>query len=311
MSRKASPVVTDLESLVMGLKRLVMGAAIFAAMNTAAEANQCEPQWRAEFDEPLNTELWHYVEGDGCALNLCGWGNGEQQTYDAQQVVVRDGRLQITAQQDAEGIIHSGKITTEGKFVTRFGRIEARVKVPAGRGTWPAFWMMPESADKPWPNEGEIDILEWTGNHPHRVIGAVHFGDVWPDNVHYSETLLTPTNWSEGFHTYGVLWEPGAVHWYVDGRIHGTANADHIAPWRWVFDDSDFHLIVNLAIGGTLGGDVFPEDLPVTMEVDWIRIYDHSCHEGLSATPSIELTDAGETDPAGAGASKETLVAND
>ena len=288
-----------------------VAVALTAVCSAAHSAEHCEPSWQIEFNEPLDTALWNYDEGDGCALNLCGWGNNEQQVYDADQVEVSDGRLKITATVDDDGTIRSGKITTAGKFATRFGRIEARVKVPAGRGTWPAFWMMPDPADRPWPEDGEIDILEWTGNHPNRVIGAVHFGDVWPNNVHYSETLLTPTNWSEGFHTYGVIWEPGAVHWYVDGRVHGTANADHIAPWRWVFDDSDFYLIVNLAIGGTLGGEVAVEDLPTTMEVDWIRIYDHSCHKGLSATPALKTVDADGSQAPNEPSDQRTLVVSD
>lgn len=293
--------------------RVVQLAAALLAVScfSALAAEQCEPQWQMEFNEPLDSALWNYAEGDGCALNLCGWGNNEQQVYDPNHVEVSDGRLKIKAAVDDDGTIRSGKITTAGKFATRFGRIEARVKVPAGRGTWPAFWMMPDPADKPWPEQGEIDILEWTGNQPHRVIGAVHFGDVWPDNVHYSETLLTPTNWSEGFHTYGVIWEPGAVHWYVDGRVHATANADHIAPWRWVFDDSDFYLIVNLAIGGTLGGEVSLEDLPTTMEVDWIRIYDHDCQEGLSVTPSLKFTEFDDPSTPGATTVHGELVTSD
>ncbi len=285
---------------------------MLAAVSLSAQATQqCEPTWQREFNEPLDTTLWNYVEGDGCALNLCGWGNDEQQVYDANQVEVSDGRLKITATVDEDGTIRSGKITTADKFATRFGRIEARIKVPAGRGTWPAFWMMPDPANRPWPEDGEIDILEWTGNNPNRVIGAVHFGDVWPGNVHYSETLLTPVNWSKEFHTYGVVWEPGAVHWYVDGRVHGTANADHIAPWRWVFDDSSFHLIVNLAIGGTLGGQVAKEDLPTTMEVDWIRIYDHDCHAGLTATPSLGMTDFAETKNTSETSAKDAFVTAD
>jgi len=283
VSRKRGPSSVPFEA-----KRVAL-VFMLSVMTPIVWGSQCEPLWQEDFDQPLQPGLWNYVEGDGCSINLCGWGNNEQQTYDAAHVAVTDGTLKIRAAIDSEGTIRSGKITTQGKFATRFGRIEARIKVPAGRGTWPAFWMMPDPTDQPWPNQGEIDILEWTGNHPHRVIGAVHFGDVWPDNVHYSETLLTPTDWSEDFHNYGVIWEPGAVHWYTDGRIHATANADNIAPWRWVFDDNEFYLILNLAIGGNLGGEVVRSDLPVTMEVDWVRIYDQTCQDGLVGPQSAKF----------------------
>ena len=102
---------------------------------------------------------------------------------------------------------------------------------------------MPEDKQLRWPLEGEIDILEWTGNEPHRIIGAIHFGDLPPGNVHYSETLRSPSKWSEAFHTFGVEWSPQRITWYVDGRAHGVATPTETAPWPWVFDDKPFHLI--------------------------------------------------------------------
>ncbi len=255
---------------------------VLMGLTASAQASDCRPVWQEEFNDPLDHTLWNTIEGDGCDLNLCGWGNEEKQTYDADALMVDNGVLKITASVDEAGTIRSGKINTAGNYSTRYGRIEARMRLPAGRGLWPAFWMMPDPHDKPWPSEGEIDILEWTGNEPHRVIGAVHFGDLWPDNVHYSETMLTPSQWSGEFHTYGVIWEPGAVHWTVDGHVHGTANADQIDPWRWVFDDKPFHLILNMAVGGTLGGPVVEDDLPATLEVDWVRVYDHECGQALN-----------------------------
>ena len=83
--------------------------------------------------------------------------------------------------------------------------------LPQGRGLWPAFWMMPKGQQYGWRLEGEIDILEWTGHEPHRIIGAIHFGDQPPDNVHYSETLRAPAVWSRQFHTYGIEWSPRRI----------------------------------------------------------------------------------------------------
>ena len=133
------------------------------------------------------------------------------------------------------------------------------------------------------PLEGEIDILEWTGHEPYRLIGAIHFGDLPPDNVHYSETLRAPAVWSNNFHTYGVEWSRERIAWYVNDRIHGVATPAEIAPWPWVFDEKPFYLIVNMAVGGTLGGEVVPQDLPATVEFDWIRVYPEGCRTGLSS----------------------------
>lgn len=270
-------VSTQFESLGKSVVYRYLYGVLFGVLSTGALGADCEPIWQEDFEGPLNPALWNIIEGDGCDQNLCGWGNSEVQTYDAKAVSVSDGRLSLTAFIDDQGQIRSGKITTEGKRGFRHGVIEARIKLPEGRGLWPAFWMMPEEKNLGWPLEGEIDILEWTGHEPHRLIGAIHFGDLPPDNVHYSETLRAPAVWSGDFHTYGIQWSPNRVAWYVDDRIHGVATPDDIAPWPWVFDDKAFHLILNMAVGGTLGGEVVPADLPATVEFDWIRVYSRSC----------------------------------
>ena len=96
---------------------------------------------------------------------------------------------------------------------------------------------MPEGQQYGWPLEGEIDILEWTGHEPHRIIGAIHFGDLPPDNVHYSEALRAPAVWSGQFHSYGIKWSPKRIAWYVNNRIHGVATPADIKPWPSVFDE--------------------------------------------------------------------------
>ena len=143
--------------------------------------------------------------------------------------------------------------------------------------------MMPEGQQYRWPLVGEIDILEWTGHQPHRIIGAIHLGDLPPDNVHCSETLRAPAAWSGQFHTYGIEWSRERIAWCVNDRIHGVATPVDIKPWPWVFDEKSFYLIVNMAVGGTLGGKVVPEYLPAMVEFDWIRIYAEGCRTGLSS----------------------------
>lgn len=270
------------------LRPLWVSAALLMILVQARAAEHCEPIWADEFSDSLNTDIWNIVEGDGCAEGLCGWGNNEVQWYARDAVAVEDGMLRLSAFTDDQSRIRSGKLTTAGKFSVQYGLIEARMRIPAGRGLWPAFWMMPEDKQLRWPLEGEIDILEWTGNEPHRIIGAIHFGDLPPGNVHYSETLRSPSKWSEEFHTFGVEWSPQRITWYVDGRAHGVATPTETAPWPWVFDDKRFHLIFNVAVGGTLGGEVSPEDLPATLDIDWVRVYPRNCSPTRFSSPFTE-----------------------
>ena len=121
----------------------------------------CEPIWEEDFTGPLDQAVWNVVEGDGCAEGICGWGNNEAQSYDETGVSVSEGVLSLTASIDEQGQIYSGKLTTAGKHSFKYGYIEARIRLPHGRGLWPAFWMMPEGQLDGWPLEGEIDILEW------------------------------------------------------------------------------------------------------------------------------------------------------
>ena len=253
----------------------------------SSQANQgCQLLWEEDFESPLDLDVWNIVEGDGCAQGLCGWGNNEAQLYTPETIVLEDGVLKITAMVDDAGVVRSGKITTAGKAAFQFGRIEARMRLPEGGGLWPAFWMMPDDKRLDWPLEGEIDILEWAGHEPHRVIGALHFGDLPPGNVHYSETLRAPAVWSGAFHNFGVLWSPQHIAWYVDDQVYGVANPKHIAPWPWIFDQQPFHLILNMAVGGTLGGEVVLQDLPATVEIDWVRVFDAECRRDLSLDDS-------------------------
>ena len=250
-------------------------AALALCQNISAENGQCAPTLIENFDGDLNSALWRVVEGDGCDVGLCGWGNSEVQHYAKDAIRVVDGALSITVAENG-GRITSGKLVSEGLFSQQYGRFEARISLPRGRGLWPAFWMMPQSAS-PWPLAGEIDIMEWTGNEPNRLIGAAHFGPLPPNNVHYSETLLVPTPWNEGWHEFAVEWSPSLIQWEVDGRIHGTMAPHNALPHPWVFDQAPFYLILNVAVGGTLGGEVYVQDLPATMLIDWVKAYPFNC----------------------------------
>ena len=123
-----------------------------------------EIEWQLVFEDEfdgnsLDTSKWNIEEGDGCP-DLCGWGNNEQQIYSADNITVADGKLTIEGRQEADGTYTSARINTKGKFDFRYGRIEVSARLPAGRGTWPAIWLLHSdpSVYGPWPVSGEIDI---------------------------------------------------------------------------------------------------------------------------------------------------------
>ena len=165
-------------------KRLLVGMLLLVSRGLQAETACSTPMWQDEFDgDTVDNAKWQFVEGDGCDQDLCGWGNDEKQWYLAKNARIEAGALHITGQRERSHSrwYTSAKLTTQGRFAAQYGRFEARMKIPKGDGFWPAFWMMPKS-DMRWPLAGEIDILESSGHTPEKVLGAIHFGDLWPNN---------------------------------------------------------------------------------------------------------------------------------
>ena len=242
-------------------------------------AQDCpELVWSDEFDgNALSAADWNVLTGDGCDIDLCGWGNNEAQWYQGDNVTVSDGTLKITARRQSVGgrDYTSARLTTKDKQDFRFGHLEARIKLPAGRGLWPAFWML--STDEVyggWPTSGEIDIMEWVGNDPEKLFGTIHFGQPWPNNQFTGSQILQPgESWSEEFHNYAVYWTDSDIRWYVDGYEYSRKTRSDLNGQLWPFDQ-DFHFILNVAVGGTLGGAITNADFPSTMEVDYVRVYE-------------------------------------
>ncbi len=251
---------------------------------SSAACSTAQPQlvWSDEFDgTALNTSNWEYMFGDGCQFgpNLCGWGNQELQWYTSrpENVAVEDGLLKITARQDFwQGReFTSARIRTLNKADFRYGRLEARIKLPRGQGVWPAFWMLPTNSPYgDWPRSGEIDIMEAI-NNDNVVHGTIHFGDPKDD----SGGSLTPAvNISETFNIYAVEWEPDEIRWYFNNQLYHVATS---AEWYSSSTgnpqapfNQDFHFLLNIAVGGRWPGDpdqttVFPQQ----MQVDWVRVY--------------------------------------
>jgi beta-glucanase (GH16 family) len=231
--------------------------------------------WQDEFnvDGAPDTALWSYDIGTGNN----GWGNNELQYYTSrpENIVVENGMLKITAKRElymGAGYT-SAKIVTKGIFEKKYGRFEARIKLPWGKGLWPAFWMLGSNIDEvSWPACGEIDIMEYLGNRPTSVFGTVH-GPGYSGGASISKTYsLTNNRFDNDFHVFGIEWGENYINYYVDDVLYNQITPNDV-PGEWVFNNS-FYMILNMAVGGNLPGSpnqdtVFPQE----MLVDYIRVY--------------------------------------
>ena len=175
------------------------------------------------------------------------------------------GMLIIEARKEArEGREYtSARLKTEGKKTFTYGRVEARMKLPYGKGMWPAFWMLGGNS---WPDTGEIDIVENLGREPSIAHGTIHgpgySGAAGPAG---SYTLPGSAAFSDDFHLFAIEWESNAIRWYVDDTLYSTKTPADISGKTWVFDHG-FFIILNLAVGGEWPGNpdgttVFPQRL--------------------------------------------------
>lgn len=240
--------------------------------------------WSDEFNgTSLNTSDWNYNIGDGCP-NLCGWGNGELEYYtnSTDNVDVDNGILTITAIRETTGgsEFTSGKIDTRNKHNFKYGRFEARMRLPEGYGLWPAFWMLRPNTN--WPQTGEIDIMEYRGDLTDEVDGTLHYGSSWPNNQWDGTKYTTPVDLHTDFHEYAVEWDINGIKWFVDGILfkEETKSPNSLNPqstddpWPW---DEDFYIILNLAVGGWYAGGPSANDVQLTkptFEIDYVRVYD-------------------------------------
>ena len=238
--------------------------------------------WSDEFDGvQLDPYVWFFESGDGSQYGIPGWGNNELQWYLPDSAELSNGRLIITARRESQGgkDYTSARINTRDRFAFRYGRIEARIRLPGGQGLWPAFWLMPQDDTYgTWAASGEIDVMEAVnlgasgGNVVH---GTIHYGGEWPDNVYTGSQYLVATDATDDFHDYALEWDETEMRWYVDDILYAaqnswsTASAAFPAPF-----DQPFYVLLNVAVGGNFpgppnAGTVFP----VTMEVEFVRVY--------------------------------------
>lgn len=224
--------------------------------------------------DQLDMNIWDYEIGTGAD----GWGNRELQYYTdrPENIKVEDGILTITARQESfQGSGYtSARILTKDKYSQRYGRIEARMKMPWGRGLWPAFWMLGENIDEVgWPQTGEIDIMEYRGQDPTIVHGSVH-GPGYSAGEAVTKTYnLENDRFDTDFHVFGIEWGENYINYYVDDFLYNRITPEDVTG-EWVFNEP-FYMLINMAVGGTFVGSPSPQTVfPQTLEVDYIRIYE-------------------------------------
>jgi beta-glucanase (GH16 family) len=228
--------------------------------------------WHDEFDgDIIDRANWTFDLGAG------GWGNGEAEYYTSrpENARVENGKLTIEARQEKyEGSYYtSARLKTQGLQSFQYGRIEARLKVPAGAGVWPAFWMLGADFDgKNWPDCGEVDIMEYIGKEPDLIMGTLH-GPGYSGALGFSKWNRQKYNIADDFHTYAVEWEPDRVTWFYDGAEYFTVTPADVGDRKWVFEHP-FFIILNLALGGQLAGPIgLQTAFPAQLQVDYVRVF--------------------------------------
>lgn len=233
--------------------------------------------WSDEFDYTglPDPDKWDFETGGN------GWGNNEKQYYtsgDTSNAIVKDGKLSIIVRKEKKGNSDytSARLTTKGKAKWKYGRIEVSAKLPEGRGLWPAIWMLNGNIDKvEWPECGEIDIMEHVGYERDSVLGTVH-------TQAYNHLIGTQKTGKtfiahpyDQYHTYAIEWSPEKIDFFVDDKKFFQFRNEHKSVAEWPFD-SPFYLILNVAVGGNLGGKqgIDATIFPATYDIDYVRVFE-------------------------------------
>lgn len=249
---------------------------LFEKINQSPTAQGWKLFWSDEFNTLglADNSKWKYDTGGH------GWGNNELQNYtyaDTSNAIVKNGVLHITALRKTVGTnaYTSAKLITKEKQLFKYGRIEVNAKLPAGRGIWPAIWMLGDNIHEAgWPLCGEIDIMEHVGFNKDSVFGSVHTQSY--NHIAGTQTTkgLFISNTYTAFHTYGIEWTPEKIEFFIDRNKYLQFQNQHKTNKEWPFDNP-FYLILNVAVGGNWGGQKGIDEtiFPATMQVDYVRVY--------------------------------------
>ncbi len=275
MSRNKLALIT-IQIAVLAL----ISIAITPSSNAASAPLAKKYLWQVEFNgkagQAPSSKFFKFNTGGG------GWGNSEEQFYvNTRKTSATDGngKMVFTASKISYDLPSSDKyfpykyksarIYTNGKVSFKYGRMEARIKLPPGVGTWPAFWMLgTDIGNNTWPDCGEIDIMEAKGSLPYTTFGTIHGpGYSGGGGISGGTTLQTPL--TEEYHVYAINWKPNSIEWYIDDQLYHSITKDQVAN-EWVFNKR-FFLILNLAMGGLFTGEIDPSIEETKMYIDWIR----------------------------------------
>ncbi len=291
--------------LLTGIALIVIVAGVIqpARRAQAQSGNSWNLIWSDEFNGTVgsapDSSKWNHDTGGG------GWGNNEREDYTAStnnafitsDSGAQDGKaLVIRAIKGADGNTcwygpcqyTSARLLTSGIFTFKYGKFEARAKMPIGQGMWPAFWALGDNVNDPtvgWPKSGEIDNMETIGSDITNNHGSIH-GPGYSGGSDRTAIYTLPggAKYSDAYHVFTVEWYPTEIDWFVDGTLYETRTPADVTPNTWVFDHP-FFLIANLAVGGAWPGDpdsttVFPQDL----RIDYVRVYQQSSNDGTAYT---------------------------
>lgn len=237
--------------------------------------------WSEEFNYTglPDTTKWSYDAGDGCP-NICGWGNNELQYYNIhrrENARVEKGHLVIEARREKTGSreYSSARMVSKHKGDWTYGRVAVRAKLPKGMGVWPAIWMLSTDwAYGGWPRSGEIDIMENVGYLPDSIFCAVHTERF--NHLQGTQVVggVRSTTLHSDFHEYSIEWDADKIDFFFDNQKYQTFHNKHEGIGAWPFD-RDFHLILNIAVGGNWGGKMGVDTSiwPQQMLVDYVRVY--------------------------------------
>lgn len=235
--------------------------------------------WEDHFDidGPVNPDIWN-VDNSGS-----GFGNKELQHYTprTKNIYCKDSILHIVGLKE-DYLTHqytSAKISTFGKKAIGYGKIEVRAKLPKGRGTWPAIWMLSESIKNrvPWPRCGEIDIMENVGKNPEEIHFSIH-SELYNHKINTHQTYFeTVEGVLDDFQVFTIIWEPNFIEFYINDKKYVTftkgEDGRDETDLGWPYFPPYF-LIINFAIGGTWGGEVDDSIFPQEFLIDYVKVYE-------------------------------------
>ncbi|HEX6432192.1 MAG TPA: glycoside hydrolase family 16 protein [Niastella sp.] len=255
----------------------------FNCMNKPASpvnvSGKYELVWADEFDKGIqpDSSRWSYNVGGH------GWGNEECQTYTDQRpenARLEKGLLIIEARRETRNGRNytSARLVTKGKGEWTYGKVEVKAKLPRGRGTWPAIWMLPvNNTYGRWPKSGEVDIMEHVGFNAGKIHGTIHTEAFNHTAGTQKGKQITMPDVQDAFHLYSIEWTTEKIDFLIDNNIYFSFRNDHTNYSTWPFDQP-FYLLLNVAVGGAWGGKHGIDDsiFPQQLLVDYVRVYQKS-----------------------------------